>query len=177
MSAGIFYKQSGYNSGVGKEGLMREEQGFSLVELLIVVTVIGVILTFAIPNLLRSRAAANEGSAMQSLHNLVNAQLNYSVTLGSGRFATAIGILSNAGLIDDVLGSGTKNGYSFVISTGPSNDSFNIVAKPVTFGTTGNRYFCSDEDSVIYVSEVDDCSTMISAPIGAGGKKKGKKGT
>jgi type II secretory pathway pseudopilin PulG len=139
------------------------------------VTVIAVIATLVVPNLIKSKAAANEASAMQSLINLVNAQLNYSVTRGSGRFAAAVGILSNVGLIDDVLGSGTKNGYSFVISTGASNTSFNIVAKPVTFGTTGNRYFCSDEDSVIYVSIADDCSTMTSAPIGTGGKKKGKK--
>ncbi len=151
---------------------MKEEQGFSLIELLLVVTVIGLITAFVIPSLSRSKMAANEGSAIQSMRGLISAQLNYSVTRGTG-YASDVGMLQTTGLIDDVLGSGTKDGYTFVVIAGVSGDTFTVDAKPVTYGTTGSRYFCSDEGGGLYVSLADDCSTEGSPPVG-GGKKKGK---
>ena len=67
---------------------MSRSEGFSLIELLIVVAVIGIIAALAVPNLVQSRKAANEASAIASVRNLVTAQITYASTLGSGNFAS-----------------------------------------------------------------------------------------
>jgi len=126
--------------------------GFSLIELLIVVAIIGIIASIAIPNLLASRRAANEGSAQQSIRTISSCETAYKFSYGNGSYAD-LPTLGAKVMTDSVLSSGTKSGYSFVATpvSAPS-DQFWAYAFPVTttgIGSTGSRRFAVTEDGVL----------------------------
>jgi type IV pilus assembly protein PilA len=140
--------------------MRKNQMGFSLIELLIVVAIILIIAAIAIPNLLRSKMAANEASAVGSMRTLNTAAVTYSTTYGGypASLATlgpaASATSTTADLVDSVLAGGVKSGYSFSWSAGTADssgniDAYSIAASPVTVGTTGQRYFFTDQSGVI----------------------------
>jgi prepilin-type N-terminal cleavage/methylation domain-containing protein len=159
------------NRSIGRKE-MRKQKGFSLIELLIVVAIILIIAAIAIPNLLRSRIAANEASAVGSLRTINTAQVTYASTYPSTGFAPTFVALgpgaagatassAAAQLLDNVLGcsagtSGTvacpKSGYNFympVTATNGVNGFYATNANPISPNQTGVRYFYSDASGVI----------------------------
>ena len=147
-----------------------KKRGFSLIELLIVVAIILIIAAIAIPNLLRSRIAANEASAVGALRTLNTAEITYNTTYPAVGFACTLGALASssspsstaAGLIDNNLASGTKSGYSFTMSScnGTPKSSYQVVAAPVS-SSSGQRYFCTDTSAIIQysASTIATCGT------------------
>jgi type IV pilus assembly protein PilA len=140
-----------------------KRKGFSLIELLIVVTIILIIAAIAIPNLMRSKIQANETAAVGALKALQESTVLYSNTYGG--FPHALSDLGPAAggtaatsaaadLIDSVLSGGVKSGYRFTYVAGATDPAgnvltYSITATPVAVGSTGQRSFFTDQSGTI----------------------------
>lgn len=156
-----------------------KRKGFSLIELLIVVTIILIIATIAIPNLSKSKIQANETSAVGSMKALNETAILYSNTyggfphslsdLGPAAGGTAASSAA-ADLLDSVLAGGVKSGYRFTyspIATDPAGNvlSYTVTATPVSPGTTGQRSFFTDQSGTIRSSS-NGIADASSTPLG-----------
>jgi len=151
--------------------------GFSLIELLIVVAIILIIAAIAIPNLLRSRMAANEAATTQNMRTIITAEAAYSTLYGIG-FSATLADLGTAGgpptaaaadLIENDLAAGIKSGYTVTYVSAPPSGGiiydYKINADPNVVGATGQRHFYTDQTGVIRF-DPNAVATAASQPIG-----------
>jgi type IV pilus assembly protein PilA len=156
---------------------MRNRNGFSLIELLLVVAVILIISAIAVPNFLRSRQRANESSAVASIRVINTAAVTYSMTYPDLGFPATMGTLgggnpcsassTQACLVDDFLAQGVKAGYSFVLTGDGAVPSvmFTVTGTPQVIGSTGQRMFCTDQTGVIRYDPSGSGCTSASAAL------------
>jgi type IV pilus assembly protein PilA len=155
------------NSCQNTRKFRNSELGFTLVELLIVMSVILILMVMAIPGMQKAIIRANETSAISSIRMLNSAEGQYNSDYPQHGFSCTLPALGGktggtpspeaAQLIADDLASGSKSGYTFTVSGCTKNtvnnvdqyNSYTINAVPNSVGHTGNRGFCTDENGQI----------------------------
>ena len=121
------------------------QRGFTLVELMVVVALIGTIAAMAVPNLIVARMAANEASTIASLRTIVTVNEQYRSRFGV--YSGSLEDLEDVGYLDNVLGSGRKSGFEFSYIATPIE--WQCTAQPLSVGRSGQRNFYVDESGVI----------------------------
>ena len=148
-------------------------EGFSLIELLIVVAVVGIIAAIAVPNLVSSKRAANEAAALAALRIISSGEATYQSTVGAGQYGD-LAALRNQSLIDQTIGAATiagpgtpKLGYLFSAANiaGVGAPAFDAKAQPTVHTSvsilfsTGSRSFFVNESGVVYFNRTDTAPT------------------
>jgi prepilin-type N-terminal cleavage/methylation domain-containing protein len=166
---------------------MRRSYGFSLIELLIVVAVILILAVIAVPNLIRSRIAANEASAAGTIRQISLAEMSYHISYTAVGFAPdlpslggPVGCLpsqAHACILDSQITTGTKNGYQFFaagfLGADGTNTTFVASSAPLSFNHSGVRLFCiATDDGVLRakpgalgVPPAPDVPTCVAYPL------------
>jgi len=146
------------------------ERGFSLIELLIVIAIILIILSIALPQMSKSRMHAQEMAAIAEIHTVNQAQIQYQSQFGN--FAQNLAQLgppassggsegpAAAGLIPATLASGSASGYNFTVAQTPTG--YSVTAVPKQFGSTGRRTFYSDQTNIVRENWGQDPATVNS---------------
>lgn len=155
----LFYDWTGYKPLLWKNDkelttMNTRPNGFSLIELLIVVAIIAIIAAITIPNLLASKRTANEASAQSSVRTIYSAEVTFQATTGDGVYGSLVE-LTNERLIDSVLGAGAKSGYDFAVVESSGSGAlavfgaYGFPSRSTGIGQTGTRRFALTEIGVL----------------------------
>ena len=150
----------------------RRRRGFSLIELLIVIAIILIIITIAMPKLTNAKMFAQETAALRAIQTIHTAEVQYNSQYGRyaisltelGPPASGAASAASADLIQNDLASGTKQGYKFTV-TG-NNGGYIVNANPINYGTDGNKTFYSDQSMVIHENNGPEPATATSKEQG-----------
>ena len=157
----------------------QRQRGFSLIELLVVISIILIILFFAVPKMTQIQANARETGAISTMKTIYAAQIQYQSTFN--KFAASMAQLGPpagaggaegpeaANLVSGSLASGESSGYLFTITNTPTG--YTVSAVPKVFGTTGRRTFYLDQTGVIRQNWGQDPATATSPEAGAAAAK------
>ena len=151
--------------------MMKTQTGFTLIEIMLVVGIIALLATFAIPQMLRSRMNANETSAIAAMRTISNAAQSYYNDVIPHTYPP--NLLSMASsvppYIDLTLGQArrradAKQGYYYVYDQ-ENSENFTVVGRPSFFGRTGERNFFVDETGVVTFNRLDGVDPDENSPV------------
>jgi type IV pilus assembly protein PilA len=137
------------------------QAGFTLIEILIVVTVIAILAAFALGHLVRAKVAADEASAIATLRAVNSAQTTFRSSCGQGNFSPTIDALVEGGYVSPDANLTPKSGYSFLLTPGagnvgrndcennPTGSEYYFAATPLP-GVSGRRAFSTDEAATLW---------------------------
>jgi type IV pilus assembly protein PilA len=147
---------------------LRKDEGFTLIELLIVMSIMLILITLAVPQYKKVRKQVNETSAVNSLKAIGSAEKQYDSAFPQNGFTCTLAAMGGdpasgapsataAQVLDPHLATGTKDGYLFTVAQckkTPVNNQdmvtgYQITATPITVGNTGDRGYCMDENDLI----------------------------
>ncbi len=153
-----------------------QRRGFSLIELLIVIAIILIIITIAVPKYNRTQMYMRETAAIKAIQTIHTVQVQYQSQYG--RFATTLAELgppasgaAGAGasdLIGNDLAQGTKQGYKFTLTAIPGG--YQVNANPEVYGSSGSKAFYSDQTMVIRENDGPEPATQNSREYGVAAK-------
>ena len=146
------------------------DSGFTLVELLIVISIVVILMLVLIPQLTSARIAGNETAARADLRNITAAELSYSTSFPEKGFTCNLADLTGGTtpFLDKNLAGGVQAGYTFTFSgctsKGNTVNYYQILAQPQVVGKTGRASFCTDPDGAITTDPTGGSNCLHAAP-------------
>ncbi|HOW59992.1 MAG TPA: type II secretion system protein [Candidatus Omnitrophota bacterium] len=136
-------------------------RGFTLVEIMIVVAILGLLVALALPNFLRMRLDANESLIREDLRIFSTANESYRSMRNPPSYAADIQTLITQNYLDNTwLNPGNKHGYNFVYTVNPNGAVYSVEADVLNFNVSGIHYYCVDQSGVIVMGNAAGLGTV-----------------